>query len=280
MTRQPEEEEGTPLESSDGVNFWESTMQFGLYKVALNDSAMAKADKMKKRRDFIRKLTLSQCIVECDGATSVLVSIAGIPHSKLLLNNLMLFCATNKISGYHRQKTKDEVALLIAARVTSDNIYASIGRLGMAQSDGSSKTVGVPATAKKQSYRSKLVRPKAVTKTGSYFRAISLWFSPQNRHLVLLTGTKMNRSELDVGGYRHKTMWDNLAEQYNTANTGVPEGGDAEENAYLDVIQSPHPLYNSESPEDFDQLAGEDVPLDNTSILRCLQICLIRSRTV
>ena len=104
----------------------------------------------------------------------------------------------------------------------------------------------------------KLVRPKAVTKTGSYFCAISLWFSPQNRHLVLLTGKKMNRSELDVGGYRHKTIWDNLAEQYNT-NTGVPEGGDAEENAYLDVIQSPHPLYNSESPKDFDQLAGEDV---------------------
>jgi hypothetical protein len=76
--------------------------------------------------------------------------------------------------------------------------------------------------------------------------------------LVLLTGKKMNRSELDVGGYRHKTIWDNLAEQYNT-NTDVPEGGDAEENAYLDVIQSPHPLYNSESPKDFDQLAGEDV---------------------
>jgi hypothetical protein len=139
MTRQPEEEEGTPLESNDGVNFLESTMQFGLYKVALNDSAMAKGDKVKKRRDFIRKLTLSQCIVECNGATSVLVSIAGIPHSKLLLNDLMLFCATHKISGY-RQKKKDEVALLIAACVTSENMYASIGRLGMTQSDGSSKT--------------------------------------------------------------------------------------------------------------------------------------------
>jgi hypothetical protein len=68
----------------------------------------------------------------------VLVSIAGIPHSKLLLNDLMLFCATHKISGY-RQKKKDEVALLIAARVNSDYIYASIGRLGMTQSDGSSK---------------------------------------------------------------------------------------------------------------------------------------------
>jgi hypothetical protein len=69
----------------------------------------------------------------------------------------------------------------------------------------------------------------------------------------------MNRSELDVGGYRQKTIRNNLAEQYNT-NTGVPEqGGGAEENAYLDVIQSPQPLYNSESPVDFDQLAREDV---------------------
>jgi hypothetical protein len=50
----------------------------------------------------------------------------------------------------------------------------------------------------KTAYRSKLVRPKAVTKTGSYFCAISLWFSAQNRHLVLATGKKMNRAELDV----------------------------------------------------------------------------------
>ena len=39
----------------------------------------------------------------------------------------------------------------------------------------------------------------------------------------------------------------------------MPDGGNAEENAYLDVIQSPHILYDSESPEDFDQLDGQDV---------------------
>jgi hypothetical protein len=182
-------------------------------------------------------LSLSQCVVELDGTTSVLISIAGIPLSKLLLNDLMLFCSTHKISGY-RQKKKDEVSLLIAARVASDKIYASIGRLGMTRNANCRDTtvVAINATAKKQrSYRSKLVRPKAVTKTGSYFRAISLWFSSQNRHLVLLRGKKMNRTELDVGGYRHKMIWDNLAEQFNK-NTGVPEDGDAEENAYLDVI--------------------------------------------
>jgi hypothetical protein len=44
------------------------------------------------------------------------------------LNDLMLFCSTHKISGY-RQKKKDEVSQLIAARVASDNINASIGCL-------------------------------------------------------------------------------------------------------------------------------------------------------
>lgn len=39
----------------------------------------------------------------------------------------------------------------------------------------------------------------------------------------------------------------------------MPDGCDAEENAYLDVIQSPHVLYDGESPEDFDQLDGQDV---------------------
>jgi hypothetical protein len=78
--------------SSNQQNSSQDITQLGLYKVALKESALTKADKTKKRRDFIQKLTLSQCFVELDGETSVvLVSIAGIPHSKLLLNDLMLF---------------------------------------------------------------------------------------------------------------------------------------------------------------------------------------------
>ncbi|KAI2492947.1 hypothetical protein MHU86_21586 [Fragilaria crotonensis] len=64
---------------------------------------------------------------------------------------------------------------------------------------------------------------------------------------------KKKWTELDVGGYLHKANWDNLAEQFNK-NTGVPEDADAQENAYLDVIQLPHHLYISKNPEDFDQL--------------------------
>jgi hypothetical protein len=73
-----------------------------------------------------------------------------------------------------------------------------------------------------------------------------------------LTDKKINRTELDVGRYCLKGIWDNLAEQFNKS-TGVPEDGDEEENAYLDVIQSLHHLYDSENPEDFDQLDEQDV---------------------
>ena len=68
---------------------------------------------------------------------------------------------------------------------------------------------------------------------------------------------KMNRAELDVGGYRHKLIWDNLVEQYNK-NTGIADciHGDY---AYLDVIQTPCMLYDLENPEDFDNLEGGDV---------------------
>ena len=100
------------LQSSINQQHSQDIMQFGLYKVALKDSALTKADKTKKRRDFIQKLTLSQCVVELDGETSVLVSIAGIPHSKLLLNDLMLFCAMHKISGY-RQKRRMKCHFLL-----------------------------------------------------------------------------------------------------------------------------------------------------------------------
>ena len=87
---------------------------------------------------------------------------------------------------------KEEVSQLIAARVASDNIYASIGRLGMTHPIGRSNKQEPTAAAggKPQNYRSKMVRPKAVTKTGSYLRIINLWFSAQNRHLVLRTGKR------------------------------------------------------------------------------------------
>jgi len=241
-------------------------VEIDMYKVGLKDSATLKIDKAKKRREFIKALTLSQCTIEQDGDLNLLISIGAVPLSKLLLNDLMLFCATHKISGY-RQKKKEEVALLIAARIASDSIYASLGRLGMTtESDNGASAASCAAGgggSKQRSsaaYRSKQVRPKAVTKTGSYFRAISLWFSSQNRHLVLATGKKMNRAELDVGGYRHKSIWDNLADQYNK-NTGILTGvlQDGEDNSYLDVIQAPHPLYGSENPEDFDQLDGQDL---------------------
>ena len=240
------------------------------------DSVITRTERNNKRRDFIKKMTLSQCVIENvpDGDNTnilTLVSVAGVPLSKLLLSDLQFFCAAQKISGY-RQKKKQEVAQLIAARVASDNIYASIGRLGMhACKAGSSlappsTSSGTTTTTNKKTapnYRSKTARPKAVTKTGSYFRIINLWFSEQNRHLVLRTGKKMNRAELDIGGYRHKSIWDNLAEQYNN-NTGIPDfsecgDGDNKDNAYLDVIQTPHFLYDLENPEDFDRLEGRDV---------------------
>ena len=81
-------------------------------------------------------------------------------------------------------------------------------------------------------------------RTGSYFRAINLWFSAQNRHLVLRTGKKMNRAELDVGGYCHKPIWENFADQYNN-NTGAED-----DNSYLDAIQVSHYLYRGENPEE------------------------------
>ena len=64
----------------------------------------------------------------------------------------------------------------------------------------------------------------------------------------------MNRAELDVGGYCHKSIWDNPAEQYNN-NTCIPADSISDGNngdiSYLDVIQTPHMLYNLENPEDF-----------------------------
>jgi hypothetical protein len=78
-------------------------LEIDSYKIGLKDPATVKIDKAKKRQEFIKALTLSQCTMEQEGDLSLLVSIGGAPLSKLLLFDLMLFCTMHKISGY-RQK--------------------------------------------------------------------------------------------------------------------------------------------------------------------------------
>jgi len=78
-------------------------LEIDTYKIGIKDSATLKIDKAKKHREFIKALTLSQCTIEQEGDSSLLVSIGGVPLSRLLLNDPMLLCAMHKISGY-RQK--------------------------------------------------------------------------------------------------------------------------------------------------------------------------------
>jgi len=85
-------------------------LEIDMYKVSVKDSAVVKLDKKNKRKEFIKTLTLSHCTIEKDaddGDICQLVSIGAVPLSTLLLNELMFFCSTNKISG-DRQKEKEE----------------------------------------------------------------------------------------------------------------------------------------------------------------------------
>jgi hypothetical protein len=131
---------------ASGVGGADAATQFfdiDIYKVGVKDAADVKVDKKQKRKEFIKTLNIEHCaILESNNADGHeekcrLVSIGGVPLSKLLLSDLFLFCSTNSINGY-RQMKKEEVAHLIAAKVLSKKIYASIGRLGMTMDrDGS-----------------------------------------------------------------------------------------------------------------------------------------------
>ncbi len=63
--------------------------------------------------------------------------------------------------------------------------FVALRRLRMTYVTGRG-TDKIPArgSSKPQNYRSKMIRPKPVTKTGSYFCIINLWFSAQNGHLA------------------------------------------------------------------------------------------------
>jgi hypothetical protein len=79
----------------------------------------------------------------------------------------------------------------------------------------------------------------------------------------------------NVGGYCHKSIWDNFAEQFNvnTVVSSREEGQNAEDSACLDVIQAPYLLYRGKNPEDFDQLDGQDL----AQFKRCIttQFCVV-----
>ncbi len=74
------------------------------------DSVHSRTDKANKRRECIKKLTLSQCVVEHvpDGANTLIALCldCGYFLSKLLLSELQLFWATQKISGSNRRKNR------------------------------------------------------------------------------------------------------------------------------------------------------------------------------
>jgi hypothetical protein len=73
------------------------------------DSVHSRTDKVNKRQEYIKKLTLSQCVVEHvpDGANTTIALVStGISLSKLLLSELQLFCASQKISGYRQKKKR------------------------------------------------------------------------------------------------------------------------------------------------------------------------------
>lgn len=207
--------------------------------------------KEQKRREWINERTVDECIVaeELDEfGVRTLDTIAGSVASKWRNVELLQFCVNNKIKGY-KNKSKAVMLELIAAKVLANKLYSSKGRLGMVDDEE-----GEPSKKKikNKSYKSSLLRPRSVTKSGSYFRIISLWFAPQNRHHALHTGQKMDRLELDVGGIRHQQTWEILAAQYNNKSEG-PEFD------YLNKLQVDNALYAGENPADFDVLEARDV---------------------
>ena len=224
----------------------------GVELLFMNDKDKEKQKiKEEKRRTWINEQTLDECIVGeevNEFGVRTLETIAGSVASKWRNVELLQFCVNNKIKGY-KNKSKAAMLELIAAKVLAIKLYGSKGRLGMVDDEE-----GEPSKkkSKTKSYKSSLFRPRSVTKSGSYFRIISLWFAPQNRHHALHTGQKMDRLELDVGGFRHQQTWEILAAQYNNTSEG-PEFD------YLNKLQVDNALYASENPADFDVLDARDV---------------------
>jgi hypothetical protein len=134
--------------------------------------------------------------------------IAGVSVDKITADELKGFCAAQKISGY-KGATKAKMCDLIANQYKNQHMYDGLGRKGMGsdQSNNKRKTT----TDKK---RSKYLVPMAVTKTGTYYRAINCFFADSTRvHVRALTST-VSKNEMDQGLFAHQRVYEHLLSIY------------------------------------------------------------------
>jgi hypothetical protein len=180
-----------------------------------------KTKQQKKRAETVALWNLVHCDIISDGEDlyrlrgakegqnlTCLRGIAGVSVNKITADELKGFCAAQKISGY-KGATKAKMCDLIANQYKDQHLYNGLGRKGMGsdQSNNKRKTT----TDKKHS---KYLVPMAVTKTGTYYRAINCFLADSTRVNVRALTSTVSKNEMDQGLFAHQRVYEHLLSIY------------------------------------------------------------------
>jgi hypothetical protein len=217
------------------------------------EGALSLAERKRKRKEQVQTWTLEKCDI-LDSLTPVklnknagetrLKSIGGVSINDLSCDDLKYFCAANKIVNY-KSKTKLAIANMVVTHIVNHNCYDNMAGtksdIDKTPDDKSAKSKvkkGVNATI-----------PQVVSMTGTYFRAINVYFRQSTRPMVMTLGSQPTANELDQGcsKFLHEPVYEYLCQDYNA---------DDEE---LDKLQYKHRIFNNEKPSQFDELTTIDL---------------------
>jgi hypothetical protein len=168
----------------------------------------------KNREDqqtkFIESTTLDDVLVDDvvdnkvgkkESDTTHLVSIKGCCPKRLSMTCLRKFCKVHSISGY-KTLSKTGLCNLIVERLKTKGLDSDM----------------YPEDFKKAEKKKKLTKnakPPAVTKDGSYWRAICNYFLQSLRPHVIKLGNNPDIQKVDARKFLHEDIWNVIAEPYN-----------------------------------------------------------------
>jgi hypothetical protein len=213
------------------------------------DQTMAGKNKPDAQTWFIEKATLDNVLVDEHNPIKVgrqqvdtthLQSIEGCPSKKLTTKCLQRFCVVHQIFGY-KNKSKTFLCNLIVERMKTQgldtNMYPedfeaaskNLDTTGKNLDTGGKNLDPTPDNASKKASKKKTTekspkkpkklsrnaKPPAVTKDGSYWRAIATYFLQPLRPHVVKLGNNPDIQKIDSHKFLHEDIWNILGKHYN-----------------------------------------------------------------
>jgi hypothetical protein len=210
----------------------EGSFPFKVAQVAARKEELKQALKEKDKQQiaFIAECTIDDVVVDDEAPkslkgsgskTTALQTIKGACIKQIGASILRQFCINNKIEGY-RNKTKLQYCEMIAERKRHSNLdevmYPKDFEDPENNDDGRDGEPDDEGAKKSKKKLSKGTKPREITRDGSLYRVILVYFLQELRPFVLRLGLNPTPVELGTAGFLHEAVYNKLASVYNDAS--------------------------------------------------------------